>query len=299
MLPKLENCEPIFRLVKFSLPVMALRFIVFTNLFITLCAVVMSIYTSVFFSLVINTELLLFTFGGTLCSYSFHWLLPSTHTQLSPREKWSISNRNFLLVLLFAGSAGAVYSAFLLSAHLLALIPLAILTFLYSSGKLPKGPFVLFRKYFIGKTIYLALMWSLVTVYLPVIIGNAEWEISHTIFLLNRFFFLFAICILFDLRDKELDAQQGIRNLITMLTNSGIKNLYFISLLVSFIAGACLTFSGFPVKDLIILNFPVIAAGLIYRYSTQTRSELWFYFVLDGFMMLSGVSAIIYILLLL
>ncbi len=294
MLPAHVKNKLIILSGKFSLPVIALRFVVFANFFITLCAVVMSIYTSVFFSMEINIALLLFTASGTLCSYSFHWLLPSAHTLLSPREKWSLANRNILFILFFAGSSGAVYSAYLLLAHLPALLPLIILTFLYSSGKLPRGPFVFFRKYFIGKTIYLALMWSLVTVYLPVVISNAEWKVAHTLFLLNRFFFLFAVCILFDLRDKELDALQGIRSLITLLTRSSIKYIYFISLIISLITGACLIHSEYTVMELIILNFPVIAAALIYGYSTQTRSELWFYFVLDGFMMLSGAASIIY-----
>lgn len=294
MLPAINTSGSKIRPNKDFMPFTVLRFIVFTNLYISLCALVMCLYTAIFFSLGVNTSLLIFTASGTLCSYSFHWLLPSTHMQLSPREKWSSSNRLILSILFITGAAGALYAMILLSGHLQSLLPLILLTFLYSSGKLPRGPFVLFRKYFIGKTIYLALMWSLVTVYLPVVISNTAWNTSHTLFLFNRFFFLFAICILFDLRDKELDALQGIRSLITILTRRGIRYLYFISLMVSLFAGICLMYYGFSFSGFVILNFPVIAAALIFRYSTQTRSELWFYFVLDGLMMLSGAAAIFY-----
>ncbi|HMQ78297.1 MAG TPA: hypothetical protein PKE39_00940 [Ignavibacteria bacterium] len=282
------------QLSKYPLPLKALRFFVFSNIFITICALIMSLYTSVFFSAAISSKLILFTAAGTLCSYSLHWLLPSTHTQLSPREKWSASHRLFLTVLFLAGAAVSVYSVTLLTGHIWELLPLIILTFLYSSGKLPRGPFVLFRKYFIGKTIYLALMWSMVTVYLPVVISNSGWNGSHTIFLVNRFFFLFAICILFDLRDKELDTQQGIKSLITILSHGRIKNLFFFSLLLSLLAGISLIFFSFPAQEITILNFPVLIAAAIYKFSSRTRSELWFYFVLDGLMMLSGAAAIIY-----
>lgn len=293
MLPDLSKAEVFNQLSKYHLLLKALRFFVFSNIFITICALVMSMYTSVFFSAAISSKLLLFTAAGTLCSYSFHWLLPSTHTQLSPRENWSVLNRLLLTVLFILSAAVSIYSAALLSDHLWKLFPLALLTFFYSSGKLPRGPFVLFRKYFIGKTIYLALIWSLVTVYLPIIISDTVWQTPHTLFLLNRFFFLFAICILFDLRDKELDTLQGIRSLITILSPIGIKNLFFFSLLLSMLAAVPLIFFSFSAMGLVILNFPVLITAAVYRFSTQTRSELWFYFVLDGLMMLSGAAAII------
>lgn len=293
MLPDLSKAGVINLLNKYPWPVKALRLFVFTNIFITLCAIAMSLYTSLFFSVSINSKLILFTAAGTICSYSFHWLLPSSHSQLSPREKWSVSNRLVLLVFFIAGAAASLYSAALLSDHLRELLPLIILTFLYSSGRLPRGPFVIFRKYFIGKTIYLALIWSLVTVYLPLAMSNNEWETAHILFLLNRFFFLFAICILFDLRDKELDTLQGIRSLITMLTRGGIKKLFFLSLILSLLTGTALSFFGFPAGKLVLLNFPLLIAAAIYRFSAETRSELWFYFVLDGLMMLSGAAALI------
>ncbi len=281
-------------LSKISLPVKVLRFFVFANFFITLCALVMSLYTSLVFSLGLNTPLLIFTAFGTLCSYSFHWLLPSTHNELSPREKWSARNRTLLFVLFFIGAAGSFYSLIPLAKHINALLPLIILTFLYSSGKLPRGPFVFFRKYFIGKTIYLALMWSLVTAYLPVVISDTVWSAQHTLFLVNRFFFLFAICILFDLRDKELDTLQGIKSFITLLSHNRIKYLYYSSTGLSFITGIYLHKYGFSLVTLFTLLVPVLITAFVYNYSSRTRSELWFYFILDGLMMLSGIFYIIY-----
>lgn len=289
MLPQTRSSQLQNMRGKFSLPVSVLRFTVFVNLYITLCALVMSYYTFKVFSIKLNAALLLFAASGTLCSYSFHWLLPSTHTELSSREKWSLKNRSLLFVLFFIGAAGSFYSILPLMKNINALIPMIILTFLYSSGKLPRGPFIFFRKYFIGKTIYLALMWSLVTVYLPVAVSNLPWSISHTFFLINRFFFLFAICILFDLRDKDADTMQGIKSFITILPLNRIKYLYYSSIIISMITGLYLFVQGFSAVNMIVLLLPVFLLVFVYNYSSKTRSELWFYFVLDGFMMLSGI----------
>lgn len=272
-----------------SLPAKILRIFVFSNFFITICAVVMSSYTAQVFHLSFNLPLLVFTASGTLCSYSFHWLLPSTHNELSPRENWSVRNRALLFVLFFIGAAGSFYSILHLISHYWALFPMIILTFLYSSGKLPRGPFVFFRRYFIGKTIYLALMWSLVTIYLPIAVNNAEWSTAHTLFLISRFFFLFAICILFDLRDRESDTLQGIKSFITILPINRIKYLYFSSIAASIVSGLILLTQGFSSFSIFAMMLPVFLLIFIYRYSTMTRSEIWFYFVLDGLMMLSGI----------
>ncbi|MEO8513384.1 MAG: hypothetical protein ABI543_07490 [Ignavibacteria bacterium] len=271
-----------------------LRLTVFANLFITICSLIMSLYTSMIFSLAINIPLLLFTAFGTLSSYSFHWLLPSTHNVLSPREEWSRAHKTLLFIFFLIGAAGSFYSILSLTDHFTAIVPLIVLTFLYSSGKLPRGPFVLFRRYFIGKTIYLALMWTLITAYLPLAISNTLWSNAGTLFLINRFFFLFAICILFDLRDKELDTLEGIKSFITLLSRKNIKYLFYSSLIVSIITGLALNNFGFPLTPVSILLFPAILTVFLYNYSAKTRSELWFYFILDGLMMLSGCISILY-----
>ena len=270
-----------------------LRLLVFSNIFIVVCAAIMSVQTFLYFSLPLNFRLLAFIASGTLCSYSMHWALPSTHNVLSPREKWSYSRRNFLLLLFGAGFTLSVYFFLELKPFWSGLLPLVVLTFLYSSGKIPALPFRYFRKYFFGKTIYLAAMWTLVTVYLPLMVSGTTWELPHFLFICSRFFFLFAICILFDLRDREADSAGGIKSLITFLERPGIRKLYFFSLLVSFLSALGL-YSSIPLIPLLILLLPVLAAAFVYGCSVQTRSELWFYFFLDGLMMLSGLFILVY-----
>jgi 4-hydroxybenzoate polyprenyltransferase len=271
--------------------VQMIKFIVFTNIFIVICSLVMSVYTSLLFKLPVNYSLLLFTASGTLCSYSLHWALPSTHLPLSPRERWSRANRVLLLLLFCFGFLLSFYSFLELRQYFNVIVPLIILTFLYSSGKLPAGPFRFFRKYFIGKTIYLAAMWTLVTAFLPLYISGLSWNASHSIFIINRFFFLFAICILFDLRDRDADSAQGIRSLITLLNPGGIRILFYSSLALSFLSTTIL-YKTFTFTELIIIQLPAAVAVFIYSYSVQTRSELWFFFFLDGLMMLSGLLSL-------
>ena len=265
-----------------------LRLFVFTNIFISVCSLVMGYYTFVFFSLPVNNSLLVFIVSGTLCSYSFHWFLPSGHPVKSPREKWSIANKPILIILALIGFAGAVYSFLSLELYSSLIIPILLLTFLYSAGKIPFGPFQYMRKYFIGKTIYLAMVWTLVTVYLPLITSPGVWNEANTFFMLNRFFLLLAICILFDLRDKDADAAQGIKSLITILSRSYIKYLFFAGLLLSVLFGLPLLNTIADSTGIIILLLPSLITAISYSYSIKTRSELWFYFFLDGIMMLSG-----------
>ncbi|MCC6865630.1 MAG: UbiA family prenyltransferase [Ignavibacteria bacterium] len=277
----------------FSILKKILLSLIFSNIYIVICSIIMTLYTAKLFSFKTGFYPLIFIASGTLTSYSFHWLLPSGHRELSPRDIWSKKYRLLLLLLLVLGSAGTIYSMFILKEHLLKLIPLIFLTFLYSSGKLPKGPFLYLRKYFFGKTIYLSIMWALVTVYLPLAFSNLQWDISSYLFFVNRFTMLFAICILFDLRDKEADTLIGIKSLITTLSYRGIKILFYTSLIISAACVVVLFTKGTGLTDTIIMLLPAVLSAAGYQYSLKTRSDLWFYLYLDGLMMLSGIISIL------
>lgn len=264
-------------------------FLLFSNLYIVICSFVMAFHTAQLFSVPLKPAAIIFIISGTLASYSFHWMLPASHAVLSKRDTWSRNHRFILLILFAAGVTGAVFSIVELKDYLEKLLPLIIFTFLYSSGRLPKGPFKYLRKYFIGKTIYLALMWSLVTVYLPLAISITEWNASFTVMLISKFFFLFAICILFDLRDKEADTSLGIKSLITIISYGKIKILFYSSLLISLVLSLYLLYFGINALNLVILIIPIFITAVSYSKSTRTVSDTWYYFYLDGLMMLPGL----------
>lgn len=272
------------------------RFFIYSNLFIALCAVLM-VYQTCGLLLHSNPNIYftLFVFFATICSYSFHWYLtPFDAEAASSRMEWFRRNRNVHSVLFVIGLAGAAVCCLYLLEYWLWLLLSAFVTFLYSAPKIPHPWFRLLRKVALGKTIFLALVWVHVTTIVPLLISDQPWQPVFTLFVISRFFLVYAICILFDYRDRQYDRQVGIRSLITWLSERSITILFAASLVVF---GACtigMTFFDQPFSTVFMLLLPGALTALLYNYARINFSDLLYYFVLDGLMALSAVLTLLF-----
>jgi 4-hydroxybenzoate polyprenyltransferase len=263
-------------------------FFVFTSLFIACCAILMVHQASSIFGVSFPWALYLFVFSGSVCSYNFHWYLtPPQVPALSPKLRWNLSNKNLHLALSVAGLMGAAVSSFLLIEHWLWLAVTALLTFLYSAPMINQQPFIQLRKIAVGKTIYLALAWAHITALLPLLIELPAVEAPHILYTINRFFYLYAICIVFDRRDRESDRKAGIRSLITWLDERGIDRLFW-GALVAVLITSVLLGQDLGIAETVALLIPPLILGLLYERSRQSRSDYLYYFLLDGLMALSA-----------
>ena len=263
-------------------------FFVFSSLFVAVCAVLMVYQTCLLFSLPFSFALGGFVFSGAVCSYNFHWYLtPPVIGQSSPKKTWNISNRKIHLLLFYVGLIGSAVFSYLLIEHWIWLGVTAFFTFMYSAPKIAHPVFSHLKKVAIGKTIFLAFAWMHVTALLPLIIQLNVITEEHIIFAVNRFYFIYAICILFDYRDVEEDKEAGIRSLITYLDDKGIDSLFWGSVAVALITVILLD-QYFPTATLIALLIPVIFLSLLYYPSKRNFSDYLYYVILDGLMMLSA-----------
>ena len=265
------------------------NYLIFGNIFIAVCAALMSYYTFEVFDEPVSLALLGFIFFASISSYSFHSYLPTTEKEYSEKVKWGLNRRKYFLFLLIIGSVGAAVFLFFLKQDLKLILALLLFTVLYSSPKIKFEKFTFFKRFGTAKTIYLAAIWTLVTVSLPLSAMDINTGNAGMLFFANRFFLIYAICILFDLKDKEYDMQRGIKSIITILDEKKIELLFFICLILFFISS--LVFYIFRDSGLIVLT--LIAPGslllFLFQRSKETKSDYWFSFVLDGVMMLSPV----------
>lgn len=268
-------------------------FFVFTSLFIACCAVLMVYQTSLLFNVQLPLSLYAFVFAGSVCSYNFHWYLtpPNIH-EPTHKIRWNLSNRTLHLILFIAGLAAAGICCFLLMEHWLWLALTAFFTFMYSAPLINHPVTIMLRKVAIGKTIFLAFAWTHVTTLLPLLITVTDLEPQHTWFVINRFFFIYAICIVFDRRDIERDKEMGVRSLITYLSPSGVDGLFWASQIVVLFTFFILAKWFLPLH-LVLLLIPALIMGLLYSYSKKNLSDYLYYFLLDGLMALSAPMLIL------
>lgn len=268
-------------------------FFVFTSLFIACCAVLMVYQAFLLFGVQFPLSLYGFVFFGSVCSYNFHWYLtPPDIPGNSKKQQWNLANRPLHLVLFLVGLTGAATCSILLLSHWYWLGVTAFLTFLYSAPMIPLSPFRWLRKIALAKTIYLAFAWAHITASLPLLVVQDGLSAQQGLYLVNRFFFIYAICIVFDRRDVESDRQAGIRSLITWLDEKGVDRLFWLSQLLVLATTVLLT-RWIPVMEVILLLTPALVMSLLYNSSKKSRSDYLYYFLLDGLMALSAPCLIL------
>ena len=237
----------------------------------------------------VNPYLVVFVFFSTVCSYNFHWALTPHMLAPSHRLQWDQKHKSYHLFLSVTGLIGAIVCFFFITKHWFYVGIAAVLTFLYSAPKISFPPFQWLKKIAVGKTIFLALAWTYVTAVLPVLVEGKPITTTVVLFCLGQFFLIYAICILFDFRDREDDKAEGIRSMITYFDEKGIDILFSISIIIFIILVFLLSKQGIEWGNITLLLVPSIILIPLYKYAKRNFSDYLYYFVLDGLMMFSGL----------
>jgi 4-hydroxybenzoate polyprenyltransferase len=267
----------------------AIDLFLFSSLFIAVCALGMIYQTYFLFVVTPYPQFIFFVFFATLCSYNFHWYLTPAFYGGSYKANWSVRHKRLHLFILITSIAGCIWFGIYLLDKWPWLIATAFINFLYSAPKIPFKPFIWLRKIAVGKTIFLSLVWTHCTVILPLVLADAVWSKEHFLFTVNRFFLIYAICILFDFRDREQDKRDGVKSMITHLPEKGVDAVFLISLGIFFITGMLLHSMNISLLDWIALLIPGIILLLVYKHSKRDTSDYYYYFFLDGLMMFSAL----------
>ena len=263
------------------------RFIVFTSFFLALCAVMMVYLTYVVFHLQPDYLFLAFTFCGTLCSYNFHWYLTPQSYSGSKKAAWSVRNKRLHLALSIAGGLGAAFFGVQLLQHWQWLATTAFLTFLYSAPLIPHPAARWLQKIAIGKTLFLAFAWTHITSLLPIVLQQPIISDAEVVYVVQRFFLIYSICILFDYRDREQDLRQGIRSVITAFEPAGVHRFFWGNIIAILLWSVALFYFHFHWTTVAALALPGIAVAALSDYSLRHPGDFLFYGVLDGLMALS------------
>jgi 4-hydroxybenzoate polyprenyltransferase len=231
-----------------------------------------------------------FVFFASICSYNFHWYLTPQSKNSAERTRWSLQHKNAHLLFYFAGVIGSVIFFYKLRQHWFALFFATLLTFLYSAPKIPLPFFRYFKQVAIGKTIFLSSVWTYVTAILPVFIaGDLHFDHEMKWFAASRFFLIYAICLLFDYRDRDEDKQEGIRTFVNYFDEAIVMRLFAFTIIAFTVFTIALLFSSVPIITVLILLVPGIVLLSIFRLAKKSVSDYLYYFILDGLMMLSAL----------
>ena len=192
-----------------------------------------------------------FVFGATIAQYNLHYLVKKRAVTNSERFSWSSTHKvTHLWLLLFGGLLMTISIFSFHINHFAALGAMAIISILYSLPILPFKKKKRIKDFGLLKIITLALLWTMVTVWFPLVEVKYP-AISFQFIFLRRFLFIFILCLMFDVRDRNVDGDAGINTLPVII---GVKN---------------------SIKICYILLLVFMSISLIENYYTSDLPELW------------------------
>jgi 4-hydroxybenzoate polyprenyltransferase len=271
-------------------------FLLYGNLLIASAAVCQAVRNLTYLhgSLADASALLIAIGAGTWCMYSLlrvfklkNGTLQSHISTAAPSQRAMILtlHKKDLYVIIGITSVVGIISIFYLTwptIAALAVVALASLCYgwLGSSQPLRAWPYL--------KSFLVPMVWVAATVWLPAIELRKPFDFYLFWLSLERFCFIFAITLPFDLRDAATDTAAGIRTLPNQLGAKRTTILSFIALgigLCSAIAGAfeqssdgLMTAIGIPIATLCTY---LLASGLIWHVR-KPRHAYYYYGALDA-----------------
>ncbi|MCC6816904.1 MAG: UbiA family prenyltransferase [Saprospiraceae bacterium] len=271
-----------------------------SNIYISLAAVLLTITTQIQLKLQPHLHPYLFLiFFATLFEYNLHRLitiLTSKESLNTPKHQWVKNNLKLFYFIVFLSVTGFLFTVILARKIVLfTLAPIAILTLFYSTPiSIDTKKLFRFREIPYLKIFLIAMVWSASTILLPVLHNGGNLNIGHlTVMLIERFLFIFAITIPFDIRDMSEDNKHDLKTIPLLL---GKNKSISIATLAMILFWLITTVHYFITSQLyLILAFTASAAITIaiIRLEKFQKSSIYHYGILDGTMTLQGILVLI------
>jgi 4-hydroxybenzoate polyprenyltransferase len=277
--------------------------LLFSNVFMALCAVAQGLVTFHIIGAKPVYAVLALLFTSTLGLYNFCILvIRPKQPQASPyrRIRWFFGHHRLMVTVTIACLLSLIPLFFLLAASSkLLLIGLAALSFGYGLPLFTrKGRKSGLRNVPGLKAILITLVWTLSCVLLPILEAQDTLLMyiptsTTWIILSKRFLFIAALTVPFDIRDLFQDRIAGLK---TIPVAFGEKRAYLFCqvLLAGHILLLLLLRNYRLTSDFYALTTVAILTGWLIFKSNWKRNEYYYFFFLDGVLILQYVSLVIF-----
>jgi len=277
--------------------------LLFSNVFIALCAVAQGLVTFHIIGTKPDYPVLALLFASTLGLYNFCILvIKPRDPQNSPyrRIRWFFGYHRLMVTITMVALLSLIPLFFILAnSSKLLLVGLAALSFGYGLPLFTKkGRKSGLRNVPGLKAILITLVWTLSCVLIPILeaqdTNHLHISTSTTwIILCKRFLFIAALTVPFDIRDLFQDRIAGLK---TIPVAFGEQKAYWFCqiLLAGHIALLLLLWNYRLTSDFYALTAVAILTGWLIFKSTWKRDEYYYFFFLDGVLILQYVVLVLF-----
>ncbi len=272
-----------------------------SNIYVGLCALAMLYHTTLASGLNSPTaNVTIFVFCSTVFIYSFLKIRPLIRrdqlSSYSIYDNWLRSHKVLAYTILISAGIISGILFFLLNINQIVIVLLAgAITGLYSIPLI--GKFSI-RSLGLVKTLFVAIVWVLITTVLPLQARLTDLNLNSFSLLITNFIFILPLCIVFEIKDMEDDKRAG---LITLPMYFGILKTKYIALaipisytafsILSYVSNKFIEYNE-PAKNIANL-IPFIASAFIINAVDEKRGSLFYYSVIDGLMLLQFLCSFI------
>lgn len=232
-------------------------------------------------------------FFATLLEYNIHrfiTVITNPDALNSPKHKWVKQHLKLFYLLVILSIVGFIASVvFAKNVVLMTFIPIGVLTLFYSLPifKSKKNIFRLREIPFL-KIFIISFVWSAVTILLPIIQTENSYSVREIIWMLSeRFMFVFAITIPFDIRDMQADIQAKLKTIPIVIGEKNAMMVANISLIIFLLMTAVHYHQSVFILDAFIISS--FSTFFFLNNDKLKRVKYYHYFVLDGTMLFQGL----------
>lgn len=266
---------------------MILRLYTYGHWHISLCALLLYVSGTFFSSQGFHLSTGLHVFFATQFIYTLHRVVSSDKMigQEEGRYSFTRDRKNYTSsVLILSGILALLFFFFL---------PTITQYLLLVSGCLSLGYIlpIIFHKRLrdigVAKILLISLVWGVVSILSFRFEGNL---LPLFLFFIEHFFFIFALTIPFDVRDRTLDKKAKVSNLVNTIGMKTIKSLMLLLIVLAMsIAVALFYIKVYSVFLLIGLILFYSFQFMVTRTLDKKRSEFYYLIFLDGLILLKGL----------
>lgn len=271
-------------------------FLLFGNFFIALCAVAMTLQTCHlrYFS-VAGSPILIFIFAATFFLYNSHKFITLYLKKEIPDHQRFIKIKRFnaplsiftFIALLLSFDTFMMFGMDI--KRIVALVALLCLLYvlpLFKGKRLRDVPYL--------KIFLITSVWVSVCVVLPAIALGKDWWTTDAILALEKAYFIFALTIPFDIRDRASDRNMGVKTIPLSINTEKAKKLAYFSLILSFLMAGILVFmKNYSFWTLFKIGISLVITYFIIKKTDDTKDDYFYAFQVDGMMLLQSLIVIL------
>jgi 4-hydroxybenzoate polyprenyltransferase len=280
-----------------------LDFLLFSNVFMSLCAVAQALVTFHLIDARPNKIILALLFTSTLGIYNFCILIshpkePQKSSYL--RIRWFFAHYRLMVTFTLISVLSLIPLFFLISMpSRLLLIFSGIISICYGLPIFTLGGQKFGLRNIPGlKPFLITLVWTLSTVLLP-ILESKELHLTTvsmqdtTLLIAKRFLFVFALTVPFDIRDLFEDNKLGVKTIPVII---GEKRAYLFCsvLLLAYVVMLFLYHNNGFNADFFALTLTAALTGWLIFKSKWEKNEYYYFFYMDGVLILQYVFLLLF-----